>query len=73
MTKTELIFECNAVKAALAAVLHEADLMGVDVNRLLERTKSGLFDSGKPYRLGPPQIVVPAIKAIDEAVRAVRE
>lgn len=63
--KTEKI----ALETALAAILYEAKAMGVDTELLCERAKSGIFDSGKPYRWASADIVVPARNAIDEALK----
>lgn len=73
MTKNELEFELNASNTALAAILHEAHLMGVDLDHLVKQATSGLFDSSKPYRWASPKIVMPALKCIDAALGAVRE
>ena len=57
-----------ALKTALAAVLCEAKVMGVDISKVCEEAKMGLPDSAKPYRWASASVVVPASKEIDEAL-----
>lgn len=57
-----------ALQQALAAVLYVAKEQGIDITKLCEKVKSGLFDSGKLYRYTSADYVTPASEAIDEAL-----
>ena len=58
-----------ALETAIAAILCEAKKQGVDIARICESAKSGLFDGSKPYRWASADVVVPAQEAIDSAFK----
>jgi len=62
-----------ATQQALAAILYVAKEQGVDVGKLCETVKSGLFDSGNLYRYTSADYVTTAGDAIDEALQFVNE
>lgn len=62
-----------ALKTALAAVICEATVMGVDIEKVCKNAKHGLVDSGKPYRWASPLVVVPASNEIDEALEIAKK
>lgn len=57
------------LETAIAAILCEAKKQGVDVERICEAAKSGLFDGSKPYRWASADVVLPAQEAIDSALK----
>ena len=57
-----------ALKTALAAILCEAKTLNIDIVKVCDAAKAGLFDAGKPYRWASADIVMPAINEIDEAL-----
>ena len=59
------------LETALAAVLFEARKLNIDVNRICDAAKNGLFDGSKPYRWASASVVVPAQNAIDSALDAI--
>jgi hypothetical protein len=62
-----------ATQQALTAILYVAKEQGIDIDKVCETARFGLFDSGNLYRYTSADYVVPAGKSIDEALQFVNE
>ena len=62
-----------ALETAIAAILCEAKNQGVDIKHICKAAKDGLLDGGKRYRWASADVVVPAQKAIDSALKIANE
>ena len=56
------------LKTALAAIIYEAKMQGVNIEQICQMAKDGLFDGGKPYRWASALVVTPAREAIDNGL-----
>ncbi|MCE3605420.1 hypothetical protein LXA47_17685 [Massilia sp. P8910] len=62
----------EALSIALHAVLYEAEMLGLDVDRICAKATEGMFNGAKPYRSGSANLVGPASDVIKDALVAIK-